>query len=65
MIIKPQLAQWLMENVPWTAPFALALIAVTVALWFLTEGRGLLKYGPRYWRVTRKQAARRWKQKEQ
>ena len=43
------------------ALFGATLTVLGALCWLATEGRGLLKYGPRYWRVERKLERRAWK----
>ncbi len=60
--------EWLMANI-WVTSIAVGVVTFVMALYILGHMLGLcamvmsLKYGPRYWRVTRKIERRRW-QKE-
>ena len=42
------------------ALFRVGLTLVEFCCWLATEGRGLLLYGPKYWRVRRKLDRRRY-----
>lgn len=60
--MEPGQGLWLIEKFHWIQPWLVAfLLAYAVAhvcgLW------PVLKYGPRYWRVTRKWGFRKWKRK--
>ena len=43
------------------ALIGVGLTVIASLCWLATEGLGLLKYGPRYWRIERKLERRAWK----
>ena len=53
-LMTPATAHWLMDHARWAIPVILVLVVAGWIEWVCTEGRGLWKHGPRYWRVQRK-----------
>ena len=53
-------AAWLVEKAPWIAPWVVGFLGICAIL-SVASTWPLLKYGPRYWRITRKWEFRKWK----
>lgn len=59
--MTPQIASWLSDHAPWAIPVVIALVCLPYILWLVTDGLGLMRFGPRFWRVMRKLRLREYK----
>ncbi|WP_434621279.1 hypothetical protein [Tabrizicola sp. M-4] len=63
--MNPHTAQWLVDHAPWAVPIVVGFFLCGSLVWLATEGRGLWKYGPRWWRVTRKRDLSQFKKERE